>query len=159
MQHIQEIANSLTSIPSSEWNSLFSYLGGSTLVATLLQVAKHKLKFADMQKAIVLVLGLLSFLVAFANFLLQNTNSVNALPWLSHTTGLLMAGAVIMHRFIVSGAYYKTVEVLNRFSALLKEVEGEEKVKAELQATQDAVTKIPVSALTEETNLVQFQLP
>jgi hypothetical protein len=145
MNFIHEIINYITGIPASEWQTLATWLAGSTVVASVLQVAKHKLNFADMQKVVVFALGFLSFLVAFADFLLQNVTTVSALPFLGQATGALMAGAVIMHRFVVSGAYYKVTELLKKFSGLLKEIEAEEKVKTELKAI-------------DESNLAQFQV-
>jgi uncharacterized membrane protein len=158
MQHIQEIYNSLTSIPASEWQSLLAWLAGSTLVASVLQVAKHKLNLAEAQKMVVFALGFLSFLAAFADFLLQNANTVNALPFLGQATSALMAGAVLVHRFVVSGAYYKVEQAINKFSNLLKEIEGEDQVKADLKAAASAASAIPGNALPEEASLAQFQV-
>jgi hypothetical protein len=159
MQHIQEIYNALNSVPQDQWQTLLTWLGGSALVASVLQVAKHKLNFAEAEKAVVFALGFLSFIAAFGDFILQNSDTVNALPYLGQATSALMAGAVIMHRFVISGAYYKTIATLTKFKGLLKEIEAEEQAKADLDGAASAANKIPVNALGEETNLVQFQLP
>lgn len=153
MQQINDIINYVSSIPSSEWHALFAYLAGSTIVASVLQIVKHKLNFAEAQKLVVFALGFLSFLAAFANFLLQNIPNVSAIPYLSHVTALLMAGAVIMHRFVVSSAYYKTIEYLQKFGALLKEVEAEEKSKTELKAVAAAATQA-----SQDASLAQFNV-
>lgn len=151
MNLIHEVVNYFTNLPPSTWTTLGAYLGGSTLVASLLQIAKHKFNFAEAQKFVTLALGFISFLVAFANFLLQ-TSAGNPLPQLGHTTGLLMAGAVVVHRFAVSPGYYKLVEKLKKFSDVLAELEAQQAV------TKAALAPVPTDQPSEESNVAQFQV-
>lgn len=150
MEFVHEVTNYINSLPASTWTTLGSYLAGSTLVATVLQVAKHKFNFAGASKFVVFALGFLSFLAAFADLLLQ-ANAVSPLPQLGHVTGLLMAGAVVVHRFAISPAYYSVTNKLKGFNTLLKEAESEE-------ATPSKVIPVNVD-LPEEANLAQFQVP
>lgn len=145
MDTLHQIFNYLNNLPASDWTTLLSYLGGSTVVASILQVLKHKLNFAEAQKLIVVLLGVFSFLASFADFLIQSNPNLSALPWLGKTTALLMAGAVVVHRFAVSPAYYKLNLKLSNLGKLLKEVEGEQ-----------AAAKAPT--LPSEANLQQFQV-
>lgn len=147
MNFIHEVINYLANQPASTWTTLGSYLAGSTLVAGLLQILKHKLNFADAKKVIVAATGLFSFLAAFADFLLQS-NATNPLPTIGHMTGLLMAGAVVVHRFAVSPGYYKLVKQLNKFSIFLNQLSDFQK------AQKDSAATAPV----DEANLSQFEV-
>lgn len=155
MNFVHEVINYLANQPTSTWTTLGAYLGGSTLVASLLQVIKHKFKFADAEKLIVFMLGFFSFLAAFADFLIQSNPSLSALPWLGHATGLLMAGAVVVHRFAVSPAYYKLATKLQRFEKVLKEAEAEE---TNPPVVPSPTPPAPVAALPDEGNLKQFEV-
>lgn len=145
MDTLHQVFNYLSNLPASDWTTLLSYLGGSTVVASVLQILKHKLNFANMEKLIVFMLGFFSFLASFADFIIQSNPNLSALPWLGKTTALLMAGAVVVHRFAVSPAYYKLNLKLSNLGKLLKEVEGEQ-----------AATKAPT--LPSEANLAQFEI-
>lgn len=150
MQFVHEVINYIGSQPASTWSTLGAYLAGSTVVASALQVVKHKFKFADAKKLIVFVMGFFSFLVAFADLLLQ-ANLTHPLPQLGHVTGLLMAGAMVVHRFAVSPAYYAITAKAQRIGKLLDEVEQEN--------TNLPLPAVALNALPEEANLAQFQLP
>lgn len=163
MNLVHEIINYITSQPPTTWTTLISYLGGSTLVASVLQVVKHKFKFADAEKLIVFMLGFFSFLAAFADFLIQSNPSLSALPYLGHATGLIMAGAVVVHRFAVSPAYYKLASKAQNFESLLKEAEKEQTNEPNLPTS--VTTSPPVAPATvatpvlpDEGNLAQFQV-
>lgn len=163
MNLVHEIINYISNQPTSTWTTLASYLGGSTLVASILQVAKHKLNFADAEKLIVFVLGFFSFLAAFADFLIQSNPALSALPFLGRTSGLIMAGAVIVHRFAVSPAYYKLASKAQNFESLLKEAEKEQKDVPNLPAPVTASPPVAPAAvatpvLPDEGNLAQFQV-
>jgi hypothetical protein len=163
MHLLNEVINYVSNLPPSTWTTLVSYLGGSTLVASVLQVLKHKFKFADAEKLIVFALGFFSFIAAFADFLLQSNPTLSALPWLGHATGLLMAGAVVVHRFAVSPAYYSLTARLQGFDKLLKEAEKED-LPAAGAIPAEVVNSVPVSqpavavGLPDEANLAQFQV-
>lgn len=158
MNHVQEVINYIANQPSSTWTTLASYLGGSTLVASVLQVAKHKLNFAGASKLVVFALGFFSFLAAFADLMLQ-TNAINPLPQLGHVTGLLMAGAVVIHRFAVSPAYYMLSTKAQKFSKLLDEVDQEKKAQpANIPAEVVSTVPLASAVLPDESNLVQFQV-
>lgn len=160
MNSVHEIINYITSQPLSTWTTLGSYLGGSTLVASVLQIVKHKFKFADAEKLIVFMLGFFSFVAAFADFLIQNNPTLSALPWLGHATGLLMAGAVVVHRFAVSPAYYKLTAKLQTFDKLVKEAEADQLPPTVIP--ESVIKSLPVTApaeiLPDEGNLAQFQV-
>lgn len=155
MNFVHEIVNYINNLPPDTWSTLGSYLGGSALVASLLQVLKHKFNFADAKKVLVFASGALSAVVAIADFLLQ-ANSSNPLPTIGHMTGLLMAGAVIVHRFAVSPGYYKLATYFQKASTYLGNVEA-------YAASQKAVAtpaqpNAPASDLPDESNLAQFQV-
>lgn len=155
MHFIHEVINYISNQPTSTWTTLASYLGGSTIVASVLQIAKHKLNFANAEKLIVFALGFFSFLAAFADFLIQSNPTLSALPFIGHATGLLMAGAVVVHRFAVSPAYYSLSLRLKGFDKLLKEAEKEQLPAMAIPAA--VVNSIPVT-LPDEANLAQFQV-
>lgn len=157
MNFIHEVINYITSQPPTTWTTLASYLGGSTAVASVLQIVKHKFKFADAEKLIVFALGFFSFLAAFADFLIQSNPTLSALPFLSHATGLLMAGAVVVHRFAVSPAYYKLATKLQKFDKALKEAETEQ-LSAIAPIPTAVVNSVPTSTLPDEGSLTQFQV-
>lgn len=150
MEFIHEAYQYIVNQPASTWTTLGAYLAGSTVVASLLQVVKHKLNFADAKKLLVFAMGFLSFLVAFADFLLQ-TNAVNPLPTIGHMTGLIMAGAVVVHRFAVSPLYYSLSQKIANFSKFLDDV-------AAMQAQKKAPAGSTAAQLPDEANLSQFQL-
>lgn len=154
MHLVHELINYLTNLPPSTWTTLASYLGGSTVVASILQIVKHKLNFAEARNLIVLALGFFSFLAAFADFLIQANPALSALPWLGHVTGLVMAGAVVIHRLAVSPVYYRLAAKLQTFNKLLKEVEVEQLVPA--QVPDFVVKDVPI--LPDEANLIQFKV-
>lgn len=104
---MHEIVHYIQSVPSSTWTSLLSFLGGSTLVASLLQVVKHKLNIAEAKSLVTFLLGLFSFLAAFANYILSATSQNPTV--LGQHTAMIVAGAVFIHRFAVSPAYNKGV--------------------------------------------------
>jgi hypothetical protein len=155
MNFVHELINYIANQPASTWTTLASYLGGSTVVASVLQVLKHKFKFADARNLLVFALGFFSFIAAFADFLIQSNPTLSALPWLGHTTGLLMAGAVVVHRFAVSPAYYSLSLKLRGFEKLLKEAEKEQLPAAVIP---EAVVNSVPTALPDEANLAQFQV-
>ena len=152
MEIIQEISNYLTNISVDTWHTLGAYLAGSTLVATLVQIIKHKLKITDAKKLVTSLLGLFSFLTAFADFLIQQ-QATNPLPALGGTTATLIGGAVFAHRFLVSPVYYKVAAKLTGFAAFLDEVS---QLQAAKKATPVAVPS-QVDVVSPE-NLHQFQV-
>lgn len=154
MNVVHEIINYIANQPSSTWTTFGSYLGGSTLVASLVQILKHKLNFADAKKLLVFVTGFFSFLVAFANFLMTSSAS-NALPQLGHVTGLVLAGAVVIHRFAVSPAYYKIAAQLKKLSGFLDEVQT---LQAQKTAAKPAAATVAQAEAPDEANLAQFQV-
>lgn len=161
MNFVHEVINYITSQPPTTWTTLVSYLGGSTAVASVLQIVKHKFKFADAEKLIIFMLGFFSFLAAFADFLIQNNPTLSALPWLGHATGLLMAGAVVVHRFAVSPAYSKLATKLQGFDKLLKEAETEQQLPVAAPVVSNKITvttATPAATLPDEGNLQQFQV-
>lgn len=104
---MHQVINYLLNQPTSTYTTLLSFLGGSTLVATVLQLLKHKLNIAEAKSLVTFLLGFLSFLAAFANYILSAT-SQNPTA-LGKNTALIIAGAVFVHRFAVSPTYNKVV--------------------------------------------------
>lgn len=102
--------NFILNQPSSTYTTILSYLGGSTAVAAVLQVVKHKLNIAEAKKLVTFLLALFSFIAAFADYILQTT-AQNPLA-LGRNTGYIIAGAVFVHRFVVSPSYDKLVNGL-----------------------------------------------
>lgn len=154
MHFVHEVINYLTSQPTSTWTTVGSYLAGSTLVASLLQIVKHKLNITEAKKLVTFLLGFFSFLAAFADFLLQ-ANASNPLPTLGHTTAYLLAGAVVVHRYAVSPAYYKLGVQFKKFSGFLDEV-------SQYQADKKNVAAVATTQVNQELdvpgNLEQFQV-
>lgn len=150
MNLVHEVISYLVNQPASTWTTLGSYLAGSTLVAGLLQVVKHKFNFADAQKLVTFMLGFFSFLAAFADYLLQ-ANATNPLPTLGRTTGLLIGGAVLVHRYAVSPGYYKFIAQAGKFSNFLKDLQA-------FQASQKAAAPAAPATPVDEANLSQFQV-
>lgn len=158
MNSVHEVVTYIINQPPTTWTTLLSFLGGSTLVASVLQVVKHKFNFAEAEKFVVFVLGFFSFLAAFADFLIQSNPTLSALPWLGHTTTMLVGGAVIVHRFVVSPVYYKLNTKLQGFEKLLEEAETEQKLPVAALPTGTSATTINYGSLPDEANLTQFQI-
>lgn len=162
MNFVHEVINAIANQPTSTWTTLGAYLGGSTLVASLVQILKHKLNFADAKKALVAVTGFISFLAAFANLVLSNSTQLSglqAIPWLGHVTLLLLGGATVIHRFLVSPGYYKLAAGLQKASNWLDAVKT---VETQNKTTNTSVVTSAVtsgtSSLPDESNLTQFQV-
>lgn len=103
---LHTIVTYIANQPTSTWTTIAAYLGTSTLVASVLQVIKHWKGFAEAKKLVVALLGLLSFLAGFADWIIQ-TNATNPIPTIGHSTAYIMSGAVLIHRFAVSPVYEK----------------------------------------------------
>lgn len=107
MNFIHEVINYFGSIPTSTWSTLGTYLAGSTIVATLLQILKHRFSFADAKKFVTFMLGLLSFIVVLADWILSA--AVTNPSVLGRNTAVVVGVAVFVHRFAVSPVYNKIV--------------------------------------------------
>lgn len=107
MNFIHEVINYFGSIPTSTWTALWTYLAGSTIVATLLQILKHRFSFADAKKFVTFMLGFLSFVVVLADWVLTATATNPAA--LGRSTAVVVGLAVFVHRFAVSPVYSKIV--------------------------------------------------
>lgn len=107
MDTIQNIINHFNAIPASTWSTIGAYLGGSTLVATVLQLIKHKFSIADRKKLVTLLLGALSFIAALADLVISTTSQNPAV--LGQHTAMIAGIAVFIHRFMVSPVYHKVV--------------------------------------------------
>lgn len=101
-----DIFSYIVNQPDSTWTTLGAYLGGSALVATILQVIKHSFKIQDAKKLVTLLLGSLSLLVSLADLALSSGNNDQFAKTLGQHGAFIMAGAVIVHRFAVSPAYH-----------------------------------------------------
>lgn len=107
MDTMQNFVNVIINQPTSTWTTLGAYLGGSTIVATVLQLVKHKFSITDRKKLVTFLLGAFSFLAALGDFVISTANqSPKALG--SHTA-IILGGAVLVHRFMVSPVYHKVV--------------------------------------------------
>lgn len=107
---MHQIINYILNQPTSTYTTILSFLGGSTLVASLLQVIKHKLNISEAKTLVTFLMGIMSFLVAFANYIMQSsTQNPTAL---GQHTAFIVAGAVFVHRFAVSPMYSKIVDGL-----------------------------------------------
>lgn len=111
---MQHILNYINSIPAGSWAAIFSLIGGSALVASLLQVIKHYFKLHDAKKFVTFLLGFLSFGAAFVDFII-NASSQSPQILGAHTAEI-MAIAVTLHRFVISPLYTKLVLFLNSVS-------------------------------------------
>jgi hypothetical protein len=107
METVQHLINFVANQPTSTWTTVLSYLAASTLVATVLQVVKHKFSIANAKKLVTVLLGVLSFVTAFADYLISTT-AQNPTA-LGRNTAAIVAGAVFVHRFAVSPLYNKVV--------------------------------------------------
>lgn len=149
MDTVREVINYFATISPYSWQALGAFLAGSTVIAGLLQIVKHKLQIADAKKLIMFLLGFFSFLASFADFVIQQ-NAVHPLPDIGKLTVALIGGATVLHRFAVSPAYYKIVAKLTALGAWLDGVKA-------YQASQKSTT-IPVAQLPGEADLVQFEV-
>jgi hypothetical protein len=159
MEFIHHVVNAFNNVPASTWAGLGAWLGGSTGIAVILQVTKYKFKFADAKKFVVFMMGFLSFAASLADFIIQS-GATNALPQISSMTAQLMAGAVVMHRFAVSPAYYKLTGLTYRFSKWLDEVaayQAAQKANKVVEPSAAAVAQAEVT-LPAEGDLKQFEL-
>lgn len=107
MNFINEVINYFGSIPVSTWSTLGTYLAGSTIVATILQIIKHRFSFADAKKFVTFMLGVLSFVVVLADWILSAASTNPSA--LGKNTAVVVGLAVFVHRFAVSPIYSKIV--------------------------------------------------
>lgn len=108
---MQHILDSLNAVPASSWAALLSLLGGSALVASVLQVIKHYFGLHDAKKFVTFLLGFLSFVAAFVDLIISTTSQSPQV--LGAHTAEIMAIAVVVHRFIVSPIFSKIILFLN----------------------------------------------
>lgn len=108
---MQNVLDAFNTIPASSWAALFTLIGGSTIVAVLLQTIKHYFGLHDAKKFITFLLGFFSFAAAFANLLISAVAQSPQI--LGAHTAEIMAVAVVVHRFAVSPLYRKLVLFLN----------------------------------------------
>lgn len=97
---MHSILNYLTSLPSSDWTTLLAIFGGSTGIATILQIVKRKLHI-DSAKVISALLGVFSLVTSLANYIVGNV-STSPLPTVGKLTAYLLTGAFFVHRYAVS---------------------------------------------------------
>lgn len=107
MNFINEVIDYFNSIPASTWSTLGTYLAGSTIVATVLQIIKHRFSFADAKKFVTFMLGLLSLAVVLADWVI--TAAATNPTALGQDTAVVVGIAVFVHRFAVSPIYSKIV--------------------------------------------------
>lgn len=107
MDTVHEVVSFFTNQPVSTYTTILSYLGGSTLVASILQVVKHKFSLQEAKSLVTFLLGLFSFVAAFADYIISAT-SQNPTA-LGRNTAAIVAGAVFIHRFAVGPLYTKLV--------------------------------------------------
>jgi hypothetical protein len=88
------------------WLALVGFLAVGLIVAITLQVIKHLRNIED-KKLITFLLGLLSFLPAFLDYVI-NLTAQNPTVLGSLTAKIVMA-ATFMHRFVVSPLYHRLV--------------------------------------------------
>lgn len=113
---MQAVINFFINQPTDVYTTLLAYLGGSTAVATVLQVIKHKFSFAEAKGLVTFMLALLSFVAAFADYLVQATSQNPTV--LGQHTAIIAGVAVFVHRFAVSPIYGK---VVNGIGGVLKD--------------------------------------
>lgn len=143
MQHIHQIISYIANQPTATWTTIGSYLGGSTLVATLLQIIKHKLNITEAKKLITFLLGLLSFLTVFADYILSSTTQNPTV--LGRNTALVAGVAVFIHRFAVSPAYDKIVGGL---SSLISDASAYRATVAPQSTTAGLTPEVPATTET-----------
>jgi hypothetical protein len=155
MEIFNEVVNYFNSVPASTWHALGAFLGGSTAIAALLQIIKHKFNITEAKKLLAFLLGFISFLASFADFLLQQ-NATHPLPTIGKLTIELIGAATLIHRFAVSPAYYKLAAKLANLQAWLDKVAAYE--AGQKPAVAAPVAPTAASALPDEANLAQFQV-
>lgn len=111
MDTIQDFINGIITTPASTWTTIGAYIGGSTLVATVLQLIKHKFSIVDRKKLVTFLLGVLSFVAALAELIISTTSQNPAI--LGQHTAMIAGIAVFVHRFMISPVYHKIVMTLN----------------------------------------------
>lgn len=142
---MQQIINFVVNQPTSTWTTVLSFLGGSTIVASLLQVIKHKLNISEAKTLVTFLMGVMSFLVAFANYIMQS--SAQNPTVLGQHTAFIVAGAVFIHRFAVSPIYTKVVGGL---TSLIKDAGTYRASVAPLSTTAGEAPAAPASVQTFE---------
>lgn len=130
--------------PASTWTTVGSYVGGSAIVATVLQFFKKKFNLDEARKLILFLAGFLSFLVAAANDYLQTTPQ--SPTTLVHTTLFLTAVATFVHCFAVSPT---TEKLLPKFQAFFTAVATVQAAKKPLNTTAGTTSAVPEPAEVE----------
>lgn len=148
---MHSIINYLTNLPPSTWTSVLSFLGGSAVIATILQFIKKKFNMDEMKKLVVALAGIFSYIAASASYLLTHA-ATSPLPTIAGNGTKLLALATLIHRFAVSPAGTKLASVnANTVQPWLQAVA---KTKAEIKAAKGAETA-PTTPDVPETFQVQ----
>ena len=115
MELIKAAIEYVVNQPLETWLTIAGYLGGSTVIAVILQFLKKRFNI-DSKKVVMGLLSSFTALASVADYLV--TNNVGApLPELAHTWAYLMALAVVIHRFAVSPLYARLSAAVQRFLA------------------------------------------
>lgn len=138
MNNVHIIWNYLHALP---WQTIVTYIGGSAGIASLLQILKHKLNFADAQKLIVFVLGVFSLLASTSEYFISNATT-SPLPTIFGNGSKILALAVIVHRFAISPAYDKLV---NGLGSLIKDAQTYRASIAPQSTTNGENPDVPVA--------------
>lgn len=142
---MHQIINYILNQPSSTWTTIGAYLGGSAAIASVLQILKHKLNIAEAETLLTFLAGFMSFIVAFANYILQST-AQNPLA-LGRNTLYLTAAAMLVHRFAVSPIY---TELVGGLGSLIKDAGTYRASVAPLSTTAGEAPAAPASVQTFE---------
>jgi hypothetical protein len=108
---MHEVLEFVKALPPDNIASILAVLGGSTVVASILQLIKHKFGIQDAKELVTILLVILSTIASLADYIVQS-GAANP-DVLGKHTAFVLSGAVLIHRFAVSPAYAKIVEKLN----------------------------------------------
>lgn len=114
METLTNVWNYLQTIPLETWSQIGGYLAASGIIATVLQFTKKKFSI-DGKKLITGLLATFSLFASVAEYLVTH-NPGSPLPEIGSLWAYVMAGAVILHRFAVSPAYYRIEAALRNFA-------------------------------------------
>jgi hypothetical protein len=143
MSTIQQITN----FTLDHYQVWITYLSGATSIALIVQWIKKRFKLEDRltvfkleaRKFIIVLLGVVSTLAALADVVINNSNGNTLLQLLPQAASIwpwLVALAVVIHRFVVSGTW-------RFFSEWLEDRAGYKAYKQSQKATPLAETIQP----------------
>jgi hypothetical protein len=128
----------LQNILSQNWGAFFTFLGGAGVISVVLQTTKHLAGTKWGHIFVAFLLGLFSFLAAFANlFLGSGFSNANPLPLLGQHTADLTALAFGIYHLSVNPLYKNKVQpFLEKLAVVSQEFAAEKSIASGLAESQ-----------------------